>query len=348
MTQFDDLDIYDMYETEFDPMHTDRQARRQRKPRKVPPTRHTPQTSATDFVEEAVGLEAGFATTYQPSRHESGWLMQSLREFYDQELISDVNGLVKGGKEASVYRCKAHPQTGMEWIAAKVYRPRMFRQLRNDKMYRQGRTVLKQSGKAVKATDTRAMRAMGKKSSFGEQLAHTSWLMHEYTTLERFYEKGMAVPKPVATTSNAILMGYVGDENMAAPTLSQVSLDKGEANRLFQVVVENIELMLQDGRIHGDLSAYNILYWQGAITFIDFPQVTNAHVSRETHMFGSQVNPDAEFILERDITRVCEYFQKQGVHCNPRRIMDNLWYTYIAKSPEDMLAEASKYELDNI
>ncbi len=348
MTTYDNLEQYDIYETEFNPINNDRQARRKRKPRKVPPTRHTPKPSAIDVVDEAIGLEAGFDTTYQPSRHETGWLIESLREFYDQELISDVNGLVKGGKEASVYRCKAHPQTGMEWVAAKVYRPRMFRQLRNDKMYRQGRPVLGETGTAIDPKDKRALKALQQKSTFGGKLEHTSWLMYEYTTLQRFYELGMEVPKPIATTSNAILMGYIGDDNMAAPTLSQVSLEQGEANRLFQVVVENIELMLQDGRIHGDLSAYNILYWQGEITFIDFPQVTNAHVSRETHMFGSAVNPDAEFILERDITRVCEYFQKQGVHCDPKRIMDHLWYTYVAKDPEDLLAEASKYEVENI
>ena len=84
----------------------------------------------------------------------------------------------------------------MDWVAAKVYRPRMFRQLRNDKMYRQGRTVLKQSGKAVKATDTRAMRAMGKKIN----LWRNSWRTPHGSCMSTrpsnvFYNMGMAVPK---------------------------------------------------------------------------------------------------------------------------------------------------------
>ena len=41
-----------------------------------------------------------------------------------------------------VYRCEAHPSMGVEWIAAKVYRPRQFRNLSNDAMYREGRHFL--------------------------------------------------------------------------------------------------------------------------------------------------------------------------------------------------------------
>ena len=147
--------------------------------------------------------------------------------FNQQELISDVVAQVKGGKEASVYRCLAHPALGVEWVAAKVYRPRMFRSLSNDKLYRQGRVTLKANGRPVKATDTRMMRAMGKKTTFGQQVAHTSWLMYEYTTMELLYELGASVPKPIATNENAILMEYIGDEQMAAPPLSQIRLEAG-------------------------------------------------------------------------------------------------------------------------
>ena len=32
--------------------------------------------------------------------------------------------------------------------------------------------------------------------------------MHEYTTLERLYQAGAAVPQPIAAAENAILMSY--------------------------------------------------------------------------------------------------------------------------------------------
>lgn len=311
------FDSYEDFEALFDPMNSDRQARRKRKPK----AHHQAKKQAHAVIEEIAdesNAETDFKTTYVPGIFEEGWLIDSLRPFYDRGLITDVLARVKGGKEANVYRCEARPETGFTLVAAKVYRPRMFRNLRNDKMYREGRQVLSADGKLVKSNDHRAQRALGKKTAFGEQLAHTSWLMYEFNTLQTLSNLGASVPEAISSAENAILMGYRGDENMAAPTLSEVALDTDEAPELFEDVIGNIELMLQNGMIHGDLSAYNILYWDGDITLIDFPQVTD-----------SRSNPHSFDILKRDIVRVCEYFEAQGVHTEPERIMRRLWKRYV-------------------
>ena len=265
--------------------------------------------------------EAAYPMSYQPARFEGPWLRSSLRSFYDQELIADVLAQVKGGKEANVYRCRAHPHLGRELLAAKVYRPRQFRNLANDRLYREGREVLTASGQPVKPTDDRVMRAIGKKTPFGVQVQHTSWLMHEYTTLERLHRAGGAVPEPLAANENAILMGYQGDEKQAAPALQEVRLGKREAQKLFREVLRNVELLLQHGLVHGDLSAYNILYWEGRITLIDFPQVASVHANR-----------NARAILERDVKRVCQYFARQGVPTDPVGIAERLWAPYGEKN----------------
>jgi RIO kinase 1 len=142
--------------------------------------------------------------------------------------------------------------------------------------------------------------------------------MHEYTALERLYQAGGAVPQPIAASDNAILMSYLGDAHMAAPTLNTVNLEPDEAEPLFQEMLRNVDLMLQHDMVHGDLSAYNVLYWAGEITLIDFPQVTN-----------SRANRNAYAILQRDIKRTCEYFARQGVRCDPACIADELWYRYV-------------------
>ena len=312
-----DLDKYEDYAEQFDPLRTDRQARRKRELK----TKHSPKKSSSQIIAdiaEPIGLEGEFKTTYQPARYEAGWLLYSLRSFYDQDLISDVLTQVKGGKEANVYCCQAHPATGLTLLAAKIYRPRMFRNLRNDKMYREGRTILTADGRPVKKNDHRVMRAIGKKSTFGAQVQHTSWLMHEYTTLDRLYQAGAAVPQPIAAAENAILMSYHGDSQRAAPPLNEVTLAANEATHLFQEILGNVELMLQHELIHGDLSAYNILYWAGNITIIDFPQVVNCYT-----------NPNAYAIFQRDIKRVCEYFARQGVQCDAEAITATLWQRYV-------------------
>lgn len=329
-----DVDAYfdqlETYEPLLERSHRERKAKRkqQRQPKK--------QSFIDQITEvaEPTGLEAGFVTTYEPARFETGWLLESLRSFFEDHLISDVLAHVKGGKEASVYRCAAAPTTGTGFLAAKVYRPQQFRQLRNDKLYREGRSILTEKGRPIKTNEHRLMRAIGKKTATGVQVAHTSWLMHEYTTLERLYQSGAAVPQPIAVNSNALLMSYWGDEVMAAPTLNSVGLDRNEAETLFHEVVRNMHLMLQNGLIHGDLSAYNILYWQGKITLIDFPQVTYA-----------RTNPHAYDILRRDVTRVCEYFARQGVRCFPAAITNDLWERYAALDPDDAAADASAEEI---
>ncbi|MBC7526566.1 MAG: hypothetical protein H7308_03355 [Chthonomonadaceae bacterium] len=252
--------------------------------------------------------------TYKPARFEMGWLASSLGSFYKANHIIDVLSYVKGGKEASVYCCKAHPDLGIELLAAKVYRPRRLRNLRNDAMYREGRPILTSDGRAVKKSDHRILRAIGKKTDFGVQAAHTSWLMYEFTTLQALHEAGANVPRPYLSSENAILMDYAGELNNPAPALSQITLPSDETETLFAETLRNIRLLWEADFIHGDLSAYNILYWKGKITLIDFPQVTHRHN-----------NPHAHFILKRDIQRVCDYFETQGVDCDADEIFREMW-----------------------
>jgi len=259
----------------------------------------------------ADGIESA-DLTYKASRHERLWIVESLGNFYDMQWLTDVLCLVKGGKEASVYQCAADPQIAADFIAAKIYRPRMFRSLKKDHLYREGRANLDEAGLVI--LDHGMEHAMSKRTAYGLELLHTSWIEHEFKTLELLHAAGADVPRPYAAGDNAILMEYVGGEDMAAPSLNQLDLELDEANRLFERVLWNIDLMLTHGRIHGDLSAYNILYWEGEITLIDFPQAVSPGENR-----------NALSIFQRDVRRVCEYFAAQGVRCNPRKLAIDLW-----------------------
>jgi RIO kinase 1 len=253
-----------------------------------------------------------FNYTYKASRYESVWLSGSLSAFFEAHWFDDVLRLVKGGKEASVYLCQANPVTNTDYLAAKVYRPRKFRNLKNDHLYREGRNNLDANGQLIH--DSRMNHAMTKKTEYGMELMHTSWIEHEYLTLQILSEAGADTPIPYTRGNNAILMGYVGEVDVSAPTLNDVELSPREARPLYQRVMHNIELMLLHNRIHGDLSAFNILYWDGDITLIDFPQAMQPDQS-----------PNTFRIFERDVLRVCEYFARQGVHSDPRKIAADLW-----------------------
>ena len=263
----------------------------------------------------AAEKEEVFEYTYKAGELEAQWLYSSLNNFRDMKWIDDILRMVKGGKEASVYLCQAHPSTNLEYIAAKVYRPRKFRNLKNDWLYREGRQDLDENGNAI--TNKGLLHAIHKRTAFGKELLHSSWLEHEYKTMQMLYDASADVPKPLASSENAILMQYYGDEWMGAPTLNDVELDRSEAKVLFERMIHNIEIMLEHNRVHGDLSAFNILYWDGEIVMIDFPQAVNP-----------EVNQSAYPIFQRDVVRVCDYFAHQGVPSQPRKLALNLWEKY--------------------
>jgi len=316
-----DEDLIDPYERYDDTLDEaawqDRRARRQPRGGQAPrPPKRNLAEAYRSLAELDDAAESGVELSYHAARHEGAWIMEALGPFFGQGLITDVLRLAKGGKEANVYVCAGHPDLGLPRLAAKVYRPRRFRNLRNDTLYRSGRRPLDINGQLIK--DSRAVHAMRKGTGFGKALAHTSWLAHEYDALGRLHAVGADVPRPLGMGDNAILMEYIGDAAMPAHTLNQVTLEPGEAAPLFERVLRNVDLMLAENCVHGDLSAYNILYWQGSITLIDFPQTVNPFE-----------NPAGRAIFDRDILRVCDYFAGYGVDADAAALAKALWDKHV-------------------
>lgn len=293
----------------------DRRYRRERKGLSIPDPAAV-RAELTDFMDHEDDFVPSYAAALDPLHYERKWIIRSVSGFYRDNLISDLTRLVKGGKEANVYCCLANPVTGVDLIAAKLYRPRMLRHLRNDALYKEGRLVLDKDGKELHGG--REARAMIKKTRFGQDLGFSNWIMHEFGVQTELYEDGADVPKPIAHRGNAILMAYIGDEWGPAPTLSEISIRKEIAPVLFERAMENVRLMLAHHYVHGDLSAYNILFWEDQIRIIDFPQMVDA-----------RKNQNAFMLLQRDVQRVCDYFNQYGIGADPISIVTELWEEYI-------------------
>ena len=89
-------------------------------------------------------------------RSQGGEHIAKLETFQDQGLIGEVLGLVKIGKEASVYCCRGGPALDVDLVAAKVYRARQYR-FKNDAVYQQARDrELGLRGRPLRAMRTRA------------------------------------------------------------------------------------------------------------------------------------------------------------------------------------------------
>ena len=55
-------------------------------------------------------------------------------------------------------------------------------------------------------------------------------------------------------------MSYIGDEERAAPLLKEVALERDEAQMTFKRMIRNVELFLACNLVHGDPSAFKVLY----------------------------------------------------------------------------------------
>ena len=291
-------------------------------------SRKKPAIPASDGVQLAE-LEndlSSLSISYNASRHERGWLIHSIGDFFDQRWLDDVLRLVKGGKEANVYQCLANSSVqGLDqpYLAAKIYRPRQFRNLKNDHLYREGRQHLDENGKLIK--DDGKLHAIAKHTEFGREVLLTSWIEHEVKTLQVLEAAGADVPRVFASRNNAILMSFIGGTDGGAPVLHSVRLEDRQAHRVFDRVVHNIKVMLDQNRVHADLSPFNILYWEGEITIIDFPQAIDPNDNR-----------NAYWIFVRDVVRICDYFARQGVKSDPHRLADSLWKEHHLKEIPDI------------
>ncbi len=275
-------------------------------------TDHVVMDEILTYADDPEAAASAFNPTFSASRYERAWILNYLGPFYDRQLIADVLRKVKGGKEATVYCCAGGARCELALVAAKVYRPRQFRNLRNDALYRQGREILGARGQPVR--DRRALHAVRAGTRKGKEMEHTSWLAHEYASLQVLHAAGVRVPQPIAFANNTILMEYVGDRRTPAPTLHSVRLPPKAARPLFDALLHDVEVMLACGRVHADLSAFNVLYAGGDYRIIDFPQAVDP-----------AAHPSAYPLFERDVTRLCQYFARYGIAADPPALAADIW-----------------------
>jgi RIO kinase 1 len=231
-----------------------------------------------------------------------------LDAFIGDGSITDVLYVVRSGKEATVYCCRGSAEFGGGLVAAKVYRPLERRNFHNDAIYQPGHDA---------ALSRRDKLALHKKTRHGRDVQYGIWIHAEYQTLQMLYEAGADVPQVFSHSNGAILMEYFGDEDAAAPMLNRVMIPREEAEKLLRRIIDNVTLWLKNDLVHGDLSPYNLLFWQERIVAIDFPQAVDA-----------RINQSARSLLGRDLENVCGYFSKYGIRADAMRIANALWANY--------------------
>ncbi len=196
---------------------------------------------------------------------------------------------IKTGKEASVFL--GRNSTG--WVAVKMYTDLRMRSFRRDASYREGRFI----------GDARMEKAIKQGSEAGLDAHQILWVQEEFRQMQHLDGHGVIVPKAIAVQGISLVMEFIGDEHgNPAPRISDLKMERDEAEEAFRQSVRNLALIVGAGRVHGDYSTFNILWHNGRAVVIDFPQVLEF-----------KHNPNARAFLERDIRSLCKSFQRQGV-----------------------------------
>jgi RIO kinase 1 len=209
------------------------------------------------------------------------------------ELISGI----KTGKEGSVFLGR----NSDGFVAVKVYTDLRVRSFKRDAMYREGRFI----------GDSRIERAIEQGSQKGLDAHQILWVQEEFRQMKHLYDHGVRVPRAIAVSGICIIMEFIGDENgEPAPRISDLKMEKEEAEEAFRQAVHNLKLIVSSGRVHGDYSAFNILWHEATAVVIDFPQVIEFRNNRNANVF-----------LERDVHSLCKSFSRQGVRVDSGNVL---------------------------
>jgi len=242
--------------------------------------------------------------SFVPSRDAPSWLV-------DEPFDEIDHGPVKSGKEAQVdlvERIGADDRRCL--VARKRYIPRQVTSkgqlevmgfqrssaFRHDVQYREGRQFRK----------SRDRRAVERMSTYGKHLLQDRWTDHEFDVMRRLWEAGTNVPYPIAFANDALDLQYLGDFDGVAPQVAAARLGDDELDVAYDQLVDGLRSITRAGFAHGDLSAYNLLWWQGEVWFIDFPQAVDIAANLRGLDF-----------LHRDVVNVCGWFQRRGLDVDP-------------------------------
>ncbi|NHJ31325.1 MAG: serine protein kinase RIO [Asgard group archaeon] len=193
-----------------------------------------------------------------------------------KKVIDYMTGVISTGKEANVYH--GYAPDGSE-LAIKIYRTstNIFKGLQ---IYILG--------------DPRFAKIKRDQRSFVY-----AWAKKEFKNLSRAYKAKVAVPKPITSVKDVVVMEFIGKNELPYPLMKDEKLKK--PLNTYKEVLDNLEKLYHEaGLVHADLSEYNMIYTP-KVYFIDISQAVLLD-----HTY-------AEIFLYRDIKNITRYFKAQRV-----------------------------------
>ncbi|XP_042006882.1 serine/threonine-protein kinase RIO1-like [Salvia splendens] len=204
-----------------------------------------------------------------------------LFKMLNKGIFNDINGCISTGKEANVYH--ATKSDGQE-LAIKVYKTSVLvfkdrdRYVQGDYRFRHG--YCKHNPRKMVKT----------------------WAEKEMRNLMRLRAAGIRCPVPILLRLHVLVMEFIGKAGWAAPRLKDADLSDDKLRECYVEMIMSMRTLYQKCKlVHGDLSEYNILYYEGHLYIIDVSQSVDLD------------HPHALDFLREDCIHVSDFFKKHGV-----------------------------------
>jgi len=201
-----------------------------------------------------------------------GYDALALHTFAERETIDGVGASLGVGKESDVYEVRSYKPLALKYHREGVTN---FRKVMKERDYTSDREHVSFHYTARKAAE------------------------REYETLETLYPD-VSVPRPVDHNRHAIVM-----EKMDGVELSRAGLDAEQVGPLLTLLLDELATTYREGRVHADMSEYNVFVSEDGVTIFDWPQAVPTD------------HENADELLERDVGNLVGYFQRKYPQATP-------------------------------
>ncbi|XP_027156537.1 serine/threonine-protein kinase rio1-like, partial [Coffea eugenioides] len=129
-----------------------------------------------------------------------------------------------------------------------------------------------------------------------------TWAEKEMRNLMRLKAAGIRCPTPILLRLHVLVMEFIGEGGWAAPRLKDAALSLDKFRECYMEIIMVMRTLYQKCKlVHGDLSEYNILYFEGHLHIIDVSQSVDLD------------HPHALDFLREDCVHVSDFFRKHDV-----------------------------------
>ena len=204
-----------------------------------------------------------------------GYDALALHAFVERDTIEGFGASLGVGKESDVYEVQSYKPLALKY-------------------HREGFTNF---------------REVMKERDYTSDREHVSWLYtarkaaeREYEALETVYPD-VSVPRPIDQNRHAIVM-----EKIDGVELSRTRLESEQVVPVLALILDELAEAYEQGRVHADMSEYNVFVNEHGVTVFDWPQSVPAD------------HENADEFLERDVGNVVGYFRRK----HPRIVPDDV------------------------